>query len=421
MRQETEREYEERVERGLAWIGAMIEACPERVAGSEDERHAHERMARDLREVGVPDVDLIAFRHPRSLYANMALHFAIATLATLCWALDVVPALVACGVHIFVVCSYWCESNKRVRVLRRLFWPRRSQNLVATLPARGARKRRVVFVSHIDAAYTGLIFHPAVVKQALRPPPIEALGFVRKSMLVATASVLCAAVWDATIAIAGLPAEGWPVWVAAALIVPAALTALFNGEVVARNTIVPGACDNLSGCFAVLEIARAMVRARPDDLECVFVATGCEEAGTGGAWALAEQMGARWPAEDTIVLGLDTLSNGALCYFQEGELSSAPLPEALVRIVERAAPRVGHYPIPSGATDAYPFLVRGWRAMTLGCVDPEIGAPRHYHRPSDDVAHMDRAEFATSLRQIDEVIEALLGDATVWPSHEAQA
>lgn len=51
------------------------------------------------------------------------------------------------------------------------------------------------------------------------------------------------------------------------------------------------------------------------------------------------------------------------------------------------------YEIPSGATDAWPFLVLGFESMGITCIDPELGAPRHYHLPTDTADNLDAAAF----------------------------
>jgi len=46
--------------------------------------------------------------------------------------------------------------------------------------------------------------------------------------------------------------------------------------------------------------------------------------------------------------------------------------------------------------------------MTFGCVDPDIGAPRNYHRPSDSVANLDLEQLERSLGQIEAYLRALI-------------
>lgn len=398
------------------WLEKIVALGARRVAGSQTERLAHDTLRDDLLALGVSSCELLPFRHNRSLYANMALHFLLATLASGLLISGAVHPLVCLGIHLFVVWSYWCESNKKRRVIRHLFPWHTSQNLVATsLATASSVRRRIVITSHIDAAFTGILFHPAVLKQALKPPPFEFLMFLRKSMLVSTGSVLWLGALD--VAALFLPIAWtnsiWWILLVVASTIPAFLTVFFNGQVVLQNQVVPGVNDNLTGCYALLHMAARLLDDKPEDVELVFVATGCEEAGTGGSWALSEQMLSSWEPARTTVIGVDTLSGGVLHYFEEGELLSIPVPRRLESLVNTTLPEVAKYPIPSGATDALPFLVRGYDAMTFGCVDPDIGAPRNYHFPTDDVAHLDFDQLACSLDQIERFLRALMRDESV--------
>jgi hypothetical protein len=389
---------------GIEWITSIVERFPKRVVGSDDERGAQEALAEDLRDAGVDEAVLLPFKHGRSLYANMSLHFFLVVVGA---GLTVagIPAAGA-ALQLFAGLSYWLESSKRTRLLGRIFPRHATQNLVATRRAAGDMRHRFVFVGHIDAAFTGLIFEPEMIKKALTPPPIPGLGFVTRGMLMAELSALGSAALSIAV-LAGAPIPAIGVYIAAvALAIPAFLTFALNLQVVLRNETVPGANDNLTGCYAALHLARRLCGSAPDDVELVFVATGAEEAGTGGAWHLAESLD--WSTDNTTVLGLDSLSNGDLRYFQEGELSYFDVPARLESLVKEVVPEVEKYPIPSGATDALPFLVRGYEAMTFGCVDREIRAPRHYHHPSDTPENLNHEEFSRSLAAVDRFVDKLL-------------
>ncbi len=394
----------EKAQAGIEWVASMVERFPKRVVGSDDERGAQEALADDLRKAGVTDVELVPFRHSRSLYANMSFHFFLVVVG----AGLTIAGLPAIGLalHCLAAFSYWVESQKLLKVLGNVFPKKDTQNLVGTRPAKGELRHRYVFVGHIDAAFTGLIFEPEMIKAALTPPPIPGLGFVTRGMLMAELSAAGSAILSLVVLL-GAPIPGWAVITTACLLaIPAFLTFALNLQVVIRNETVPGANDNLTGCYAVLHLARRLVDEAPDDIELVFVATGAEEAGTAGSWAMAAETS--WSPTNTTVLGLDSLSNGTLRYFQEGELRYFDVPRELEALVNEVAPEVQKYPIPSGATDALPFLVRGFPAMTFGCVDPEIRAPRHYHHPSDTAENLNLEEFAVALEVVDRFVDALI-------------
>ncbi len=393
-----------------ALIREIVSACPRRLASTDCERAAQDILGGAMRDAGL-DTELVGFRYNKNLYATLALHFGVATAGTA--ALLMGMPWLALPLHLLAAISYLLDSTRSAFLLRRLFPFRQSQNLVGVRPVSGGGEPalRVVLVAHADAAYTGLVFHPSLIRHATREPPIAALRFMRKGLRVATGSVFALAAFDVGVA-NGLAPPGVASWIAVGLGVPAALAFLLNLEVVLRNRIVPGANDNLSGCAGTVVLAERLRDLRPDDLELVMVCTGAEEAGTGGAWALARQRLDAWAADRTVVLAIDGLTNGALRYFAEGEIVSHPVPPRLEAAAQRVAgtdPRFAdlrRFEIPTGATDAIGFITAGYEAMGIGCVDPDIGAPRHYHRPSDTPDNLDLDQLMVTI----DFIEALVRD-----------
>lgn len=384
----------------------IVSACPARRPGSADERRAQEMLAAELEARGAA-VELAPFRFSTNLYAVLALHFGLATLASALWFFQ--PAL-SFVLHALVAISYTLDSSRRVYLLRRLLGARPSQNLIATLPAQQAVRRRIVILAHADAALTGWLFRPSVIRSSTNGRYPRGLGFLRRSLLVATVSTALLALLGA---LAWLDLFTAPALVVVLLAVPALLAFVINLQIVLRDEVVPGANDNLSACVALPALLDHLAPVRADDVELVFVATGCEEAGTGGAFALAQQRAAAWPRESTVVVAIDGLSNGELRQFTEGEVLRFPVRPWLADLVEAVAtastscPQVRRFEIPAGASDAAPFLARGYDAVALGCVDPDIGAPRHYHQPSDTPDNLDWEQLGRSIDFVEKLVLAL--------------
>ena len=122
-----------------------------------------------------------------------------------------------------------------------------------------------------------------------------------------------------------------------------------------------------------------------------------------GALALARQQRAAWDIASTDILVLDSLSGGDLRLFQEGELLTQPIPsrlrQAAQRIVEsdERFAEVLPFALPAGATDAWPFLVYGYAALGVGCIDAATGTPRHYHLPDDSPENLDYDQLLISI------------------------
>jgi Zn-dependent M28 family amino/carboxypeptidase len=239
-----------------------------------------------------------------------------------------------------------------------------------------------VFLAHVDAAYTGIMFNPAIAKRVASKPGSP----LYKSLRVVTGATAALAAVDLLQLFFG---KSWPLRIARfGLTIPAAIAFFANLDVVLRNHTVPGAMDDLSGVAGILLLARRLRARELEDVEVVFVGTGCEESGLGGAQRLFEKMSADWDRERTVVIGLDGLANGELRYFLEGEIFPVKLQPWLESTLQGVAsdPRFAElkgFDIPVGATDALPFATAGYPAVTLGCVDPQRGMPREYHLPSD--------------------------------------
>jgi hypothetical protein len=365
----------------IAWarefVSRIVAECPARTATGDDERRAHARVAEELEALGLA-TETRPFRWNKSLYANLALHFGLGTLGSL-----VSSPTIGLALHALTAASYGADSSRKAFLLRRLFPFRASQNVLGTIAAKGPPRLRIVFLAHVDAAYTGIMFRPEIASRVAAKPG----SLTYKSLRIATGALAGLAAVDALQLFFGksralrLARFG--------LTLPPLIAFLVNLDVVIRNRTVPGAMDDLSGVAGILLLARRLRERAPEDVEIVFVGTGCEESGLGGAESLCEQMKTTWDRERTVVIGLDGLANGQLRYFLEGELFPVPLASFLREaIVDVAAsdPRfaeVTAFDIPVGGTDALPFATNGYAAVTLGCVDASRGMPREYHLPSD--------------------------------------
>jgi Peptidase family M28 len=354
------------------------------------------------------------FRWPPHLYAALALHFGAGVLGA---AISKRHPAAALALSAAAAASLAAEVSRKGLFLRRVLGSAASQNLVVSFRPAGSEgkppARRLVLLAHADSAYTGTMFHPDLLRASLKPPPAP-LAFLQKQLRLPTGSLAGLAALSAA-RLAG--ARGAWVDVATALLaLPPAIVFGLNLEIVLRNHTVPGAADNVSGAVAVVELARRLAPSLPEGTELVAVITGSEEAGTGGADRLARDMESAWPRETTTVLAVDTMSNGDLVHLEEGELWRIPVPERLSAAIaatsaEDGMPAVRKFVIPAGATDALPFLARGYEAVGLTCIDPTIGAPRHYHRPSDTAENVDPAELGRSIDFAERLCRRLLAGA----------
>ncbi|MGI5862645.1 MAG: M28 family peptidase [Myxococcales bacterium] len=388
-------------------IERIVRECPERVPTSEDERKAQELMSAELARLGLA-IEEHPFAFNDNLYANLVLHFGLATAGTAVSGLFPLAGLL---LHLTAGGSYLADSARRAYVLRRLLGFKPARNILATLPAKGEPKLRIVLAAHADAAFTGLLFSPPMVKRmAGRRLP----GMLERFMALATYSNFALAGFDLLRVFLGpltLPLRP----VEALLTVPSALTFLINAEVALRKRVVPGANDNLSGVAALPVLATRLAAVKPPEVELVFAVTGCEEASMGGADALARDRLKEWDRARTVVLALDSIANGELRYIDiEGEVVRRPAPSWLIETMDevaRSEPRfrdVTGYTPPVGGTDAAAFLAHGYDSIALICVDEELGCPRQYHLPTDDPEHLELDPLMKSIDFAERFVHAVI-------------
>ncbi|MBW2263877.1 MAG: M20/M25/M40 family metallo-hydrolase [Deltaproteobacteria bacterium] len=389
----------------------IVERCPRRQATSEDERRATLLVREEFEALDL-DTSLEHFRFNDNLYANLALHFGIGTAGSLVSGLSPVAGF---ALHTLAGTSYFMDSTRRAFLLRRLFPFKPSQNLLVTLPATSSPELRIVLLAHIDAAFSGLLFDPRARLITLTSPERlpSRLSFLGRTLAVPTYSQFLLAGIDVLKVLLG-PLSLPLMPVEALLSVPGLLAFLINLQMVVKNEIVPGANDNLSAVAAIALLARRLQPVKPGCVELVFVVTGAEEASMGGAQALVEEHTDDWERDRTVVIALDGLASGDLRRFEEGEVWPAPSPGWLVDVSDAVAASDGRFgpvsgfQIPSGATDALPFLMKGYDAVSFGCVDPALQTPRHYHMPSDTPENVDPDDVVMAVDFTEKLIREIV-------------
>lgn len=369
-------------------IAELVALAPQRPSGSPGERRAQEHLSAQLQAAGLaPTWHAFTFRS--SLYAYMALEFGLAALGLLLW---LVSPWLAALVHGATLISWLGHATRRYPPFTRWLLPRRSSsNLIATKPATAPLRQRLVLMAHADAAWTGWIFEPGIVR----------LGAGGRQMVQLSACMLGLVVLDVGW---GLMGGGWAAWVlGVALSLPLAVAALMNLQVVLQREVVPGAADNLSGCVGATVLAEQLSSDLPDDVELIVVITGAEEAGTCGSMALVGHVD--WEPERTVVLNLDGLTNGRPQLIREGEvLPVAPdlhLEALALSLAQELDMPLEPRLIAAGATDALALRLAGHRTLSLVCIDPDLGTPLHYHHRSDSPDNLDPG-------QLDQSVEFLL-------------
>jgi len=406
--------------RDRRFVGDLIERivaeCPKRRATSASERRAQEMLQEVLQGRGF-DSELVPFRYNDDLYTTLALHFGLGTLGSSLFA--VAPA-VSLALHATAAISYHGDSAHRFYLLRRLQQWQESQNLVCTLPAEGEPALRIVVLAHADAAPTGWMFHPWFLQRLGGPPPRGLRWLLGKPLKTATYSQYLLAYLDLLGLLLG-PARLALLPAVAAASIPGLIATVLNGQIALADDVVPGATDDLSGCAALPLLATRMAPRKPADVELVFVATGCEEAGRGGAMNLARQRRDEWGRENTVILGLDGLANGDLTWLVEGEVVRHPTPTWLhdaLQSVARSEPRwhdVGPFEVPAGGSDVAAFLGAGYEGTCLACIDLELETPRNYHVHTDTPENVDLVQVLSCVDFAEKLVDEIIRRRTSHP------
>ncbi len=320
-------------------------AAIERGAGTAGERRSAEWVAGRLEEAGAADVRLRSFRYQRTYAWAHAAHFALGMLGG--------PAAAAAAV------SYELEYSGRSQWLRRLLPAAEATNVLARVPAAGERRRTLVLIAHHDAAHTGLMWDPRLVRTARGGSfaTLPAVGFAL-----------------------ALPRRTRPLG-------RALLAGLIAFQLdVARGKPVPGASDNASGVAATLALVERWAREPLPGCEVIALFPGCEESGMGGTAAWLREEGAALDPASTLVLGLDTLGAGEpVVAGSEGGLVPVRYREEDLAWADAGAAAAG-LPAPErarvpGWTD--PALSRFAGLPSVSLLSMRDGLFTEYHLPSD--------------------------------------
>jgi len=304
----------------------------------------------------------------------------------------------------FLAASFWGDANARFYWLRRFFPARPSVNVLARLPNPHA-SRLLVVSAHVDAARSGLVFHPGVLGLVQRRyangemPPALQLSF-RGLVSLAAASTL--------------RAIGLPRILARTIALPGVFISAATAGLMAetrRHSVVPGANDDASGVATVLALARELATHPPANMEVWFLVTGCEEGIEGGIHAFLERHHAELRDRRPFFLNLEMLGSGRPVYSRaEGHVTTFEMqPEAVAVVAEVAQEpefsAVEGVTLPA-QTDALAAHHYGFPAVTVMSQAQEGQTP-HYHWASDTPENIDSASMERCYRYLQRIIQRL--------------
>jgi Peptidase family M28 len=343
-----------------------------RPSASEGERRAAEWLAGELREAGCRAVRVEEERAHGGYWWPLGILNALALLASRRGRLAA-----ALGGAFAAAAVYDDVGGGRLWFRRRALPHRPTWNVVAEAGDPDA-ERTVVFVSHHDAAHSGLVFHPALPRLAMeRAPRLHAMTDQSPQIVYGLfLGPLLLALWGLT----GLRRlRGIGTFFAAG-----SMAAMAD---IGARSVVPGANDNLSSVAALVALAHSL-RERPlEGVRVILLSTGAEEGFMEGMQAFGRRHFGELPRETTEFVCLECVGSPQLCvvegegmlvmrYYHERSREALAAAGRAVGIELRRGLRTG------AATDGLISMRAGYPTCTLGGVD-ETKFPSNYHWPTD--------------------------------------
>ncbi len=376
---------------------------------SAGEREAAEWIAQRLRDLGCEvaiEEERAYTNYARPIGGLMALGAAAGALA-LAGRRRLLPAIVGLSAAAAVA----EDVSNGPRLFRALTMKKRPTTNVVAQTGDLTARRAVVVLAHHDAAPTGAAFDQSFHRWLGRHFP----GFIERTD---TAIPMW---WPAIAApaLVGLGAAGARRGLTTAGLGLCLVGVATFGDI-ARDRIVPGANDNLSGVATLASLA-ASLRERPvEGLRVLLVSCGAEEVLQGGIHGFLTRHAPALPTAHTWFINCDTIGGPKLVMLEgEGELAVKDYTDAGFRDrVAEVARRAG-IPLRRGmrartSTDSVIPSRAGYPTATLVSMDA-IKALPHYHLMTDlpENVHYETVAHGTDL--VDAVIRDLADDGPAEP------
>jgi hypothetical protein len=281
-----------------------------------------------------------------------------------------------------------------------LFPKQTSHNLIATKSPKGETKQRIVLVGHSDSQFEwpiNLLLGGLKAKLFVEVPAVVGLVITTIFSLVCTfvakgaaANTIQSARWFFVL-----------FFVVGIIFIPFEVSFIFFQS---WTKSVPGASDNLSGCYVGIGTLKALREAgvELEQTEVRVICSGSEEAGLRGAKAYAKVHEKELKEIPTVVIGLDTFRDLEYIAVYDRDLSGTLQHDWGAKyLVKNAAENCGYdlkfESIYIGACDAAAFEQRGIPSTGFAAMDP---APADYYHTRLDTPENLRPEAIAAAIEI---------------------
>ncbi len=269
-----------------------------------------------------------------------------------------------------------------------LFPKQTSHNMIAVRKPKGEVKKRIVMIGHSDSQFEWTLNYLIGGLQAKLFVEIPAVVGLVVQTAIAVAGIIIGAMNGGIAAAKDIPQFKTMFivfFVVSCVFIPFEISFLFFQS---WTKSVPGASDNLSGCYVGMAAVKALDEAdvRFENTEVVMICSGSEEAGLRGSKAYAKAHEQELKDIPTAVIALDTFRDLETMAVYDRDLSGTVKHHKGVKeLVHDACANCGYdvkyESIYIGGCDAAAFTQRGIPATGFAAMDP--APPRYYHTRLD--------------------------------------
>lgn len=345
-----------------------------RQPGSPEELKAQELMAKEMKKY-CDDVKLEEFKVHRQAFMGF-IPFTVACAVASVFVNRFASPVVALILVILGAIPLLLEFLMYKQFIDPLFKGHPSHNMIATRKASGETKKRFIIVGHADSQYEWTLNYLLG-------------GIGMKIVLIPAVVGLVADLIVAILAIAFPEATTLNLigFIVGCVFIPFQL-----GFLLFQNPFksVPGANDNLTGCYVAMSVAKAMAETdtRFENTDIVVICSGSEEAGLRGAKAYVKAHEKELKDIETVCVACDTFRDLETMAVYDRDMSGTVRHDWGVKhLVQDAGKNCGYdlkfESVYIGASDAAAFTQRGIKSTGFAAMDPT--PPRYYHTRLDDV------------------------------------
>ena len=366
-----------------------------RKPGSPEELKAQELMAKELSK-SCEDVQIEEFKVHRQAFMGF-IPFTVACAVASVFTYAFVSPIISVILVVLGFIPLLLEFVMYKQFIDPLFIGHPSHNVVAKRAPKGEVKKRIIIVGHSDSQFEwtlNYLLGGVGMKLVLIPAVV---GLVA-DLIIGIIGVICAGTNGALEA-----AE--PRWLMILGFVVGCVFIPFQlGFLLFQNPVksVPGASDNLSGCYGAIAVAKAMedTDTRFENTELVIMCSGSEEAGLRGAKAYVKAHEKELKDIETCVIACDTFRDLETMAVYDRDMSGTVKHHWGVKhLVKNAGANCGydlHFEsVYIGASDAAAFTQKGIPATGFAAMDPT--PPRYYHTRLDNVENLREDAIAAGI------------------------